>query len=138
MLAQHSQPAVYDMSFFDDESEKDGPASVVQRWLEDNYLERYTARLIELGYDDVRILMEVDKEELAEIVRLVGMRKGHAHQFWRALRRLKATKNVNPVGMEADTTDWYDEASVTNDESTFMSRSLELFAAPQGPPLLQS
>jgi hypothetical protein len=101
-------------------------------WLEELALSRYVDALIGAGYDDLRILKEVEEEEVEEMVGLVGMLPGHARQFKRGLKKLKVT-DVQEARVEdpSPMPEWQSQALKalsTGGKSPSLSRDLSLEA----------
>ena len=51
--------------------------------------EQFYDEFEEAGYDTLEILKDLDEEELEELIDDVGMKKGHAKKFLRALESLE-------------------------------------------------
>ena len=59
-------------------------------------LDAYTAAFDEQGYDDLKWLLEMDKESEAELVVQVGFKTGHAAKFCNYLSALRAQHGIVP------------------------------------------
>jgi len=84
-----TRPEYYDLTLADFYGySEDGEE--VQQWLTDMGLARHFAKLQAEGYDDLRIIRNVDEDEEAKLIRLCEMPEGHARQFRRGLARLRS------------------------------------------------
>lgn len=70
-------------------SDADAHTGSIHAWLEASALGRYAAALEEAGYDDLRILQEIDDEEVDEIISSLNMPRGHARHLKRGVDKLR-------------------------------------------------
>jgi len=75
----------------------DAHTGSIHAWLEASALGRYAAALEEAGYDDLRILQEIDDEEVDEIISSLNMPRGHARHLKRGVDKLRHARAASMV-----------------------------------------